>query len=181
MSSNSISQSKIMNIQKIHRCQNHLQKNRGFTLLEALIGFLILSVGMLGIASLQAVSLKAGKTSVFNSVAIMKVDELFESMRANPSVLATYMGAGVDNGCTGTKVCTQVELAQDDVFWWKSNLTAGLPAAATTVVAVTAEVAPSKMATVNVSVSWNERNKDATGSVVKTYSTSSNICVAEPC
>ena len=171
--SNSI---KVMNTRKIH-----LPKNRGFTLLEALIGFLILSVGMLGIASLQAISLKAGKTSVYGSVAIMKVDELFESMRVNPSVLASYTGAGVNHLCTGEKVCTPAELAEEDVFWWKSNLKAGLPDAATTVVTLTPEIAPSKMATVNVSVSWNERNKDSTGSVVKTYSASSTVCVAQPC
>ena len=181
MSSNSIKHLKVMNKRRIYMRQVHIHKHRGFTLLEALIGFLILSIGMLGIASLQAISLKAGKTSVYGSVAIMKVDELFESMRVNPSVLVTYTGAGVNNGCTGIKICTPVQLAEDDVFWWNSNLKAGLPSAATTAVVVTAAVAPSRMATVNVSVSWNERNKDATGSVVKTYSTTSNICVTEPC
>ena len=102
---NSINHLKTMNKRKIHRRQFHLHKNRGFTLLEALIGFLILSIGMLGIASLQAISLKAGKTSVYGSVAIMKVDELFESMRANPSVLASYTGAGSFHGCTAVKIC----------------------------------------------------------------------------
>jgi len=170
-----------MNIRKIHKRQIHLRRNRGFTLLEALIGFLILSIGMLGIASLQAISLKSGKTSVYGSVATMKVDELFESMRVNPSVLASYTGAGVDHLCTGTKICTPLELAEEDVFWWQQNLKAGLPSTVTTVVALTAPVAPSKMATVNVSVSWKERNKNAAGSVDKTYATTSTICIAEPC
>ena len=155
--------------------------NRGFTLLEALLGFLILSIGMLGIASLQAISLKAGKTSVYNSVAMMKVDELFESMRANPTVLATYSGAGADNGCTGTKDCTEAELAADDVYWWEQNLKAGLPSAVTTTVTVTAPVAPSNLATVQIDVNWKERNKDAGGSVDKTYTTTANICVSIPC
>lgn len=181
---NSINHLKTMNKQKIHRRQFHLQKNCGFTLLEALIGFLILSIGMLGIASLQAISLKAGKTSVYGSVAIMKVDELFESMRANPSVLASYTDpVGFDHGCTAVKICRPFELAEEDVFWWKSNLKAGLPSSATTVVALTAAVPPSNMATVIISVSWSERNKNATGSVNvnKTYKATSNICTTEPC
>ncbi len=160
---------------------SQILKHRGFTLLEALLGFLILSIGMLGIASLQAVSLKAGKTAVYGSVAMMKVEELFESMRANPTALATYAVAGMNNACTGTKDCTAVELAQDDVFWWTQNLTAGLPGAATTTVTVTAAVAPSKMATVKIDVSWKERDKDASGSVDKTYTTTANICTAIPC
>lgn len=152
-------------------------------MLEALIGFLILTIGMLGIASLQAISLKAGKSSLYSSVAIMKVEELFESMRANPSAaaLAAYAGGGVNNSCSGANECTDVELAQDDVYWWEQNLKAGLPSAATTVVTYTAPVAPSKMATVNIAVSWQERNKDAAGAVSKSYTTTANICTVVPC
>jgi type IV pilus assembly protein PilV len=155
--------------------------SRGFTLLEALIGFMILSIGMLGIASLQAISLKAGKTSVYGSVAIMKVEELLESMRANPAALSTYSGGGTNNACTGTKVCSDVELAQDDVYWWNENLKAGLPSAVITAVTVTPAVAPSKMATVKVDLSWKERDKDSSSSIDKTYTTTANICTEIPC
>jgi len=166
-----------------------LRGSRGFTLLEALLGFFVLSIGMLGIASLQAVSLKAGKSSVYGSVAMMKVDELFESMRAHPSAtaLAAYgvSGAsdGINNNCTGTNTCTETEMAQDDIYWWKQNLKAGLPDTAntTTSVIVTPAVAPSKMATVTVTVSWKERSKDVSGSVTKSYTAISNICTEIPC
>lgn len=162
-------------------------RNRGFTLLEALLGFLILSIGMMGIASLQALSLKAGKTSVYGSVAMMKVDELLESMRANPTAgaLAAYAaagtGAGANNSCTGAAICSDVQLAQEDVFWWKQNLKAGLPGAATTVVAYGAATPPSKMAEVTITVNWNERNSDAAGSIAKTYTTTAKICTGVPC
>lgn len=165
-----------------------LKNCRGFTLVEALIGFLILSIGMLGIASLQAVSLKAGKTSVYGSVAMMKVDELVESMRANPSAtaLAAYVaaGAGTNKNCTATTTtnCTVTQLAQDDVFWWNKNLKAGLPdPVSTSVVLTTAPVAPSKLATVTITIGWSERKKDAVGSNAKTYSTVANICTGIPC
>jgi type IV pilus assembly protein PilV len=171
----------INNLKIMRNRKTSYSRSRGFTLFEALIGFMILSIGMLGIASLQAISLKSGKTSVYGSVAMMKVEELFESMRANPSALAIYAGGGADNACTGTKVCTPAELAADDVFWWKKNLKAGLPSAATTVVTVTPAVAPSQMATVKIDVSWKERDKDAASSLDKTYSTTANICTAVPC
>jgi len=164
-----------------------IRKDRGFTLLEALLGFLVLSVGMLGIASLQAISLKAGKTSVYGSVAMMKVEELFESMRVNPSpaALSAYAaagaGPGANNNCTGAVVCSAVQLAQDDIYWWKKNLSAGLPSTATTSVSYVAATAPSKMAQVTINVSWDERNKTAGGSVAKTYTTTANICTGIPC
>lgn len=160
--------------------------NRGFTLLEALLGFLVLSVGMMGIASLQALSLKASQTSVYRSVAVMKVDELLESMRANATALDSYEGAGADSGCSAN-ACDAVALAAEDVFWWKKNLKAGLPDAATSAVVIdAAAVLPSKMATVTVSVSWSERNSNASGDgtdndVDITYSTTANICTGYPC
>ena len=162
---------------------NHIQKNRGFTLLEALIAFLILSIGMLGIASLQAISLKTVKTSVYGSVAMMKVEELFESMRANPTALASYVGAGINNGCTGATICSPVQLAQYDVYWWKQNLKAGLPDATTTTttVVVTAAVPPSKMATVAVTVNWKERSDVDSAGVDKSFTTTANICTQIPC
>jgi type IV pilus assembly protein PilV len=165
----------------INNTQIQIRKVKGFTLMEALIGFLILSIGMLGIASLQAISLKSGKTSVYGSVAMMKVEELFESMRANPAGLASYTGAGTHNACTGSNNCTQAELAQDDMYWWKLNLKAGLPDTVTTAVTHTAAIAPSKMATVKIDINWKERDRDSIGSVDKTYTTITNICTGIPC
>ena len=182
MSCNPVKTLKMMNKKPLT-----LQSSRGFTLLEALIGFLILSIGMLGIASLQAISLKSGKTSVYGSVAMMKVDELFESMRANPSVtaLTAYAaagaGLGIDHGC-GTITCDEKKLAQEDVFWWKQNLTAGLPDTATTAVSiVTIAPPPSKLVTVRIDINWNERDKDAAGSVAKSFTATTSICTQIPC
>ena len=160
------------------------RKSRGFTLLEAIIGFFILTIGMLGIGSLQGLSLKAGKASVYGSVASMKIDELFESMRANPASLASYKGAGANNGCTGrVTICDADQLAADDVFWWKANLTAGLPADAVgTVELISAPVAPSMLATVSVTISWQERDESADGNPEdKIYSLTADICTANPC
>lgn len=157
-------------------------RNRGFTLLEAMIGFLVLSIGMLGIASLQGISLKAGKTSVYGSVAMMKAEELLESMRINSTALSSYVGsgAGTNNACS-TADCTPVQLAQDDLFWWSKNLKAGLPDAATATIEYIAPAAGSLMATATVTVSWAERNKDVGGSLPRKFATTSSICTGTPC
>jgi len=161
------------------------KRQQGFTLLEALIGFLILSIGMLGIASLQAVSLKAGQTSIYVSVAVMKAEEIIESMRVNSGALASYAGAGpgADNSCGGTKQCSATALAQDDIFWWKKSLKAGLPnnTDTKTLITVTSPTSPSKMATVQVDISWKQRSKTSDSGETKTASATVNICTAVPC
>ncbi len=179
---NTIKNQKIKPERKRCLSSGAIGKNRGFTLLEAMIGFLVLSIGMLGIASLQGIALKAGKTSVYASVAMMKAEELLESMRVNSTVLGDYAGSGggANNSCS-TANCSPNELAQDDLFWWSKNLKAGLPDAAQATIAVKAAAAGSKMATVTVEVKWDERDKDVGGSIARKFTTTSSICTEFPC
>jgi len=155
-------------------------KQKGFSLIEALVAFLILSVGMLGIASLQTMSLKSGHTAALRTVAVMKVDEILESMRSNPTALLNYAAGtadmGTDNGCSQTTVaaaaCTPAQMALDELFRWKSSLIEALPnnAATTATVVITPAVLPATMNLVVVSVNWSERDQETGGAANMNYS-----------
>lgn len=160
---------------------NNRYRQQGFSLIEALVAFLILSVGMLGIASLQTMSLKSGHTAAMRTVAVMKVEEILESMRSNdPSVLLDYAAGtadmGVDNGCSQTSVaaatCTPSQIAQDEIFRWKNSLIEALPnnAGTTATVVITPPVPPQTLALVVVSVNWNERDVDTGNAAAMNYS-----------
>ena len=158
----------------------HSQK--GFSLIEALVAFLILSVGMLGIASLQTMSLKSGHTAALRTVAVMKVDEILESMRSNPTALLSYSAGtadmGTDNGCSQTTVaasaCTPAQMALDELFRWKRSLIEALPnnAGTTASVVITPAVAPDILNLVVVSVNWNERDVETGTAANMNYSVS---------
>ncbi len=60
-----------------------LKKQAGFSLLEVMIAALILSTGLLGVASLQIVSMKGTQQSTMKSHAMGVVQNLTERMRAN--------------------------------------------------------------------------------------------------
>ena len=159
---------------------NMTHRQKGFSLIEALVAFLILSVGMLGIASLQTMSLKSGHTAALRTVAVMKVDEILESMRSNPTAVLDYAAGtadmGTDNGCSQTTVaaanCTPTQMALDELFRWKSSLIEALPnnAGTTATVVITPAVPPATMNLVVVSVNWNERDQETGSAANMNYS-----------
>lgn len=162
-------------------------QQRGFSLIEALVAFLVLSIGLLGIASLQVISLKAGHTAALRTVAVIKTEEMMERIRNNPTVIMDYIANVGDpgenfacNDSTGSiNMCTQVQMARDDIYNWKLDLKTSLPnnsgtTASIGVVAPTPGTIPT--AAVTVTVNWQERNPETQTMDNMTYAVSSHIC-----
>ena len=59
------------------------RSQQGATLLEVLIAVLIMAIGLLGIAALQAVTLKNTSGSAERTQAIMQTYTIFDAMRTN--------------------------------------------------------------------------------------------------
>lgn len=57
----------------------------GFSLLEVLISIVVLSVGLLGIAGLQLMSLKANDSAYYRSQAVILAEDMLDRMRSNRS------------------------------------------------------------------------------------------------
>ena len=172
-----------------------MSKQRGFSLIEALVAFLVLSIGMLGIASLQIISLKAGDTATRRTVAVIKVEEILERIRINNSAVVSYAAdvayMGVGHGCNSTAaLCTSVQIAEKDIFDWKEGLRttlangtelqidpgllSDLTTASIAVVPATPGVMPT--AEVTVTINWQERNSDTQTMDAMNYSVTSHIC-----
>ena len=95
----------------------------GFTLLEVLISVLVLSVGLLGLAGLQATGLKTNHSAYMRSQAVSYGYDILDRMRANrlSALSGTYniaMGAGAPAGSS---------IAQTDLREWKTLITGQLP------------------------------------------------------
>ena len=61
-----------------------LNTQRGFALLEVLIAVLVLSIGLLGIAALQASALRNNQSALERSQAVVQSYAMLDAMRANP-------------------------------------------------------------------------------------------------
>lgn len=156
----------------------------GFTLLEILVAIVVLSVGLLGLAGLQVVSLNNNQIAYFRSIASQQTYDMADRMRAN---VAGIVAGNYDNltatlpadpGCiaSGTAGCAVLaNVAVTDQFQWLTNNAAFLPAGAGT---VRCAIGPSAACVTNdatsnrvfdITVSWME--KTPTGNATRSFVT----------
>lgn len=107
-------------------------RQAGFTLIEVLVAFLILSIGLLGVVALIVQSKVSQHQAVQRTRAVALADEMIERIRINPAQIETYnigldpVGAGVDTpeptpNCA-TNTCTPEQMAVHDLWSWEQSL-----------------------------------------------------------
>lgn len=97
--------------------------DRGFTLIEVLIAVVIFSVGLLGLAGLQAHGIKMNHSSLLRSQATLLAYDIVDCMRANKAA-ATGSSYDIDLDDTSSSAGG---VAQADVNTWLANLNQLLP------------------------------------------------------
>jgi type IV pilus assembly protein PilV len=120
-----------------------LYLERGATLIEALVSILVLSLGLLGLASLQMNALAYQKSSWATHRIAELTGDISERIRANSTgadsgnyvYTANYATAKaatiVSNNCrTSGASCTPAQIANDDLSAWLVKAQAALPGGA---------------------------------------------------
>lgn len=104
--------------------------SQGFTLLEVLVALVVLSIGLLGLAGLQATSLRNNTSAYQRSIATMQAYDIADRMRANmPAVRnGAYVFAGIPPGVVSCSPCTSAQIATIDAQEWNGANAALLPA-----------------------------------------------------
>ncbi|MGI2028825.1 type IV pilus modification protein PilV [Endozoicomonas acroporae] len=124
---------------------------KGFTLIETLVALLILSIGLLGMAGLQIVSLQSSNGALSRSQATMLSYDLVERIRRNPEQIDYYKDSldtkPESTNCIST-TCTAEQLAQEDLFQWSTELDQAIPGAIANMT--------DKDNQYTLSISWNE-------------------------
>ncbi len=112
-----------------------MNKNTGFTLIEVLIAMLVLAVGLLGLAGLQATSLKNNQSAYSRSQATQLAYDIIDRMRANVAGISTYSTnvATVNANCLNTTGCIPSDMAKNDLSEWTNAVSSTLPSGTGTI------------------------------------------------
>jgi type IV pilus assembly protein PilV len=140
----------------------------GFTMLELLATLLIVAIGVLGAASLQAFTLKVAHVGQLRSQAVITGLDLLERIEANNpaatagAYAATALPTSFSKDCT-TSYCLPSELATYDLVQFNNHLQAQLPGASATVT-----FAGSGPFLYTIQINWEERIAKGADTVVDT-------------
>lgn len=119
---------------------NQYTKHTGFTLVEVMIALVVMAIGMLGLASIQAVSLQNNQTAYMRTIAMQSAYNITDLIRTSKlsdgSVDSTFDAVTsalpnsaptsciVDNNTTN---CSASDMAASDIYQWKVSLKDSLP------------------------------------------------------
>jgi type IV pilus assembly protein PilV len=157
------------------------RKQSGFTLLEVMVAIVVLSLGLLGLAGLQAATLRNNQIAYYRAIAIQQTYDMADRIRANQAGVCprppNTAGACIqpseyrnltasvpaDPDCV-TNTCSPAQIAVADHSQWNNNNARMLPGGVGTVVCEDGAVgAGCTAATGNwvfrVTISWNENTE----------------------
>jgi len=147
-------------------------KQYGVALLEVMISVLILAIGLLGLAQLQATTLKHNESAYLRSQVSVLASDILDSMRVN----RTAAQAGNYNfAVSDTPPATPSTIAEQDLVDWLSNIGTVLPTSGGLIACADSNggdgLACSSGSIYTVTVSWVEvQDDDSRGTTTFTYS-----------
>jgi type IV pilus assembly protein PilV len=133
----------------------------GFSLVEALVALVVLSIGMLGIAALHVEGLRSARTALTRTTAVALASDIADRIRANRAAKTEYDAAvtsdDTDANCQPNGAgCTPAELAHHDKALWLDSIEKALPGGTGTIDCDDTNVP----ATYTITVSWSEVGAD---------------------
>ncbi|MDE2081847.1 MAG: type IV pilus modification protein PilV [Burkholderiales bacterium] len=148
------------------------RRGGGFSLIEVLIAIVVIAVGLLGVAKLQAAAVSSTQTSRVRSLIALQAGSLAAAMHGNRrywaagAAPASWSAAGATItdatgvlnaagvNCLGSgNTCTAPQLAAYDVQAWVAAMNAQFPSYTAAVTCSTSVTTPISCA---IQINWNE-------------------------
>jgi type IV pilus modification protein PilV len=106
-------------------------KARGFTLVESMIGLVILSLGLLGAWAMLLSALRSHGDALYRTAATHLLRDMADRIRANPDAGALYDTRNerpATPACDDATPCDAAQTAAADIAWFTATASAAFPA-----------------------------------------------------
>lgn len=182
-------------------------RHNGFSLVEVMVALVVVSIGLLGIAKMQALALASTGTAKMRSLAAIEAASLASTLRAdrtywsaitaNQTVNVSAAGAVAStqdpalnstaptSNCTSAAApCTSVQVAAQDLNDWARTLVSVLPGG-TAIVDCRFDATGTNPVTCGITLSWTENvvalntATSATATAAQNQSALSNIAATK--
>ncbi|MDH3388779.1 MAG: type IV pilus modification protein PilV [Gammaproteobacteria bacterium] len=143
---------------------------RGVTLVEAMIALLVISIGLLGIASLQITAMNQNTSSLNHSQAVWITYNMSDRIRANISEFDNYDGIDTNNSYSQdcmAATCSNAQMRVSDAADW-ANMIASLPGGR--------GIITSNVDGLLVTVMWDDNGSGATGTGCDPTNSADLVC-----
>lgn len=104
-------------------------REKGVSLLEILIAILVVSIGFLAAAKMQAQGIRNSQGAYHQAQAYLMLSDMMDRMRSNKAAVLNgdyndqwTASSRVDPGCNQAASCTTSQLAAQDLFDWSAQL-----------------------------------------------------------
>jgi type IV pilus assembly protein PilV len=155
----------------LQRIPHKHSKQQGFSMIEVLVTFLIITLALLGAVGLQAHSIRMNQSGQFRGQAVFLAGDIAERMQAN--FIAAKAGrynlsdsstAPSNSTACETESCDATALASYDKAQWQNSVAALLPQSAWSITTA----ATGNLVASTVTLSWYERPANAPGTSTST-------------
>ncbi|MBU0602785.1 MAG: type IV pilus modification protein PilV [Gammaproteobacteria bacterium] len=139
------------------------QLQAGVSLIEVLVALFVLAFGMLGIAGMQTMAMKANQSAYERNSAVISASSIAERMRTNQLVARSggYNRAFPEEGCAAVPEGSSA--AEADIKGWQTELERNLGDAACGAISCTGTPTTCK-----ISIRWDD-SRVTNGSVAHTF------------
>jgi type IV pilus assembly protein PilV len=138
---------------------NRPARTRGFTLVEVLVALVVLSIGLLGIASLQLSSLRWNHGASLRSQATLLAYDIVDRMRANQIAA----NAGDYDAALGAATGAAGSVSLADKIRWKTLLSQTLPSGDGT---VQRTVISTTTTTFRITIQWDDSHSSVNNAAI---------------
>ena len=107
-----------------------MRGQHGFTMVEVMVAFMVMAIGLLGVIGLQNSAVRNNYVSTSRMQAVLLGREMADMLRANPAAVKTkdyHLVTGSNNSaCVATAGCTPSQMARYDKYVWDAHITDSL-------------------------------------------------------